>query len=197
METPHGLGSSSRSGSRRGSQEMPLGSGRGAEGPGSGGSGGSKNSKDKDRDRTLRDAEAQGPESPARVRTPKHPNGAADRGGPAGSQDARRAGPADAKRAGEGAGPRAGPAPTKEGGFFEEYGVNRYQLVEVIGKGSYGVVASAIDSATGEMVAIKKINNVSSTCGCREERRTDQKNRCSSTSPTPSASCARSSWCGC
>ena len=156
---------SSRSNSRRSSQEVPLGSGRGggAEGPGSGGSGG----KDKDRDRTLRDAEAEGPESPARVRTPKHPNGAADPGGrgPPGSQAAqdaaaRRAGPQDAKRAGEGAGSKAGPAPTKEGGFFEEYGVNRYHLVEIIGKGSYGVVASAIDSATGEMVAIKKINNV-------------------------------------
>ena len=147
---------------------MPLGSGRGAEGPGSGGS---KDSKD--RDRTLRDADAQGPESPARVRTPKHPNGAeggraggaADRGGPAaGSQAeqdaARRAGPQEAKRAaGEAAGPSKA-APTKEGGFFEEYGVNRYQLVEVIGKGSYGVVASAIDSATGEMVAIKKIRDV-------------------------------------
>ena len=124
---------------------MPL-SGRGAEGPGSGGSGGS-GGKDKDRDRTLRDAEAQqGPESPAKVRTPKH----------AGAE--RRA--ADAKRAsGAGEGPKAGPA-TKEGGFFEEYGVNRYHLVEVIGKGSYGVVASAIDSATGEMVAIKKIRDV-------------------------------------
>jgi serine/threonine protein kinase len=30
----------------------------------------------------------------------------------------------------------------------------------VIGKGSYGLVCSAIDNYTGEKVAIKKINNV-------------------------------------
>ena len=33
-------------------------------------------------------------------------------------------------------------------------------MQEVIGKGSYGVVCSAVDSKTGEKVAIKKINNV-------------------------------------
>ncbi|XP_015901016.3 mitogen-activated protein kinase 9 [Ziziphus jujuba] len=53
----------------------------------------------------------------------------------------------------------------KKGGleteFFTEYGeANRYQIQEVIGKGSYGVVGSAIDSHTGERVAIKKINDV-------------------------------------
>lgn len=48
---------------------------------------------------------------------------------------------------------------TKE--FFTEYGeANRYTIKEVIGKGSYGVVCSAIDIKTGEKVAIKKINNV-------------------------------------
>jgi serine/threonine protein kinase len=38
----------------------------------------------------------------------------------------------------------------------------RYKLTEVIGKGSYGVVAAAVDqfSETGERVAIKKITNV-------------------------------------
>ena len=36
----------------------------------------------------------------------------------------------------------------------------RYQVQEVIGKGSYGVVCSATDSFTGERVAIKKIQNV-------------------------------------
>lgn len=36
----------------------------------------------------------------------------------------------------------------------------RYSIKEVIGKGSYGVVCSAIDNFTGEKVAIKKINNV-------------------------------------
>lgn len=36
----------------------------------------------------------------------------------------------------------------------------RYSIKEVIGKGSYGVVCSAIDNYTGEKVAIKKINNV-------------------------------------
>jgi len=45
--------------------------------------------------------------------------------------------------------------------FFTEYGeANRYQIQEVVGKGSYGVVASAVDSHTGERVAIKKINDV-------------------------------------
>ncbi|KAK9809717.1 hypothetical protein WJX73_009189 [Symbiochloris irregularis] len=48
---------------------------------------------------------------------------------------------------------------TKE--FFTEYGeANRYTIKEVIGKGSYGVVCSAVDTKTGEKVAIKKINNV-------------------------------------
>lgn len=45
--------------------------------------------------------------------------------------------------------------------FFTEYGeATQYQIQEVIGKGSYGVVGSAIDTHTGERVAIKKINDV-------------------------------------
>ncbi|XP_029121593.1 mitogen-activated protein kinase 9 isoform X4 [Elaeis guineensis] len=45
--------------------------------------------------------------------------------------------------------------------FFTEYGeASRYQVQEVIGKGSYGVVGAAIDAHTGERVAIKKINDV-------------------------------------
>lgn len=45
--------------------------------------------------------------------------------------------------------------------FFAEYGeANRYSIKEIIGKGSYGVVCSAVDNFTGEKVAIKKINNV-------------------------------------
>ncbi|CAN7001372.1 hypothetical protein BRARA_E02658 [Brassica rapa] len=49
----------------------------------------------------------------------------------------------------------------KEVDFFTEYGdANRYQILEVIGKGSYGVVCAAIDTHTGEKVAIKKINDV-------------------------------------
>ena len=36
----------------------------------------------------------------------------------------------------------------------------RDAMQEVIGKGSYGVVCSAVDTKTGEKVAIKKINNV-------------------------------------
>lgn len=45
--------------------------------------------------------------------------------------------------------------------FFTECGeANRYQILEVIGKGSYGLVCSAIDTHTGEKVAIKKINDV-------------------------------------
>ncbi|KAK7380082.1 hypothetical protein VNO78_32467 [Psophocarpus tetragonolobus] len=45
--------------------------------------------------------------------------------------------------------------------FFTEYGeASRYEIQEVIGKGSYGVVCSALDTHTGEKVAIKKINDV-------------------------------------
>lgn len=50
---------------------------------------------------------------------------------------------------------------TPETEFFTEYGeASQYQVQEVIGKGSYGVVGSAIDARTGERVAIKKINDV-------------------------------------
>lgn len=45
--------------------------------------------------------------------------------------------------------------------FFTEYGEgSRYKIEEVIGKGSYGVVCSAIDTHIGEKVAIKKINDI-------------------------------------
>ncbi|KAL5079495.1 hypothetical protein RYX36_007916 [Vicia faba] len=45
--------------------------------------------------------------------------------------------------------------------FFTEYGeASRYQVQEVVGKGSYGVVVSAVETSTGEKVAIKKINDV-------------------------------------
>ncbi|KAG6504701.1 hypothetical protein ZIOFF_037037 [Zingiber officinale] len=45
--------------------------------------------------------------------------------------------------------------------FFSEYGdASRYKIQEVIGKGSYGVVCSAIDVLTGEKVAIKKIHDI-------------------------------------
>ncbi|KAG2717570.1 hypothetical protein I3843_03G183100 [Carya illinoinensis] len=45
--------------------------------------------------------------------------------------------------------------------FFSEYGdANRYKIQEVIGKGSYGVVCSAIDTHTSEKVAIKKIHDI-------------------------------------
>ncbi|KAJ9153433.1 hypothetical protein P3X46_026872 [Hevea brasiliensis] len=49
----------------------------------------------------------------------------------------------------------------KDMDFFTEYGdANRYKILEVIGKGSYGVVCAAIDTHTGEKVAIKKIHDV-------------------------------------
>ncbi|CAL5096443.1 unnamed protein product [Urochloa decumbens] len=48
-----------------------------------------------------------------------------------------------------------------ESEFFTEYGdANRYKIQEVIGKGSYGVVCSAIDLHTRQRVAIKKIHNI-------------------------------------
>lgn len=50
---------------------------------------------------------------------------------------------------------------TLETDFFTEYGdVNRFKIQEVIGKGSYGLVCSAIDTHTGEKVAIKKIHDI-------------------------------------
>ncbi|XP_047341419.1 mitogen-activated protein kinase 15-like [Impatiens glandulifera] len=49
----------------------------------------------------------------------------------------------------------------KECEFFTEYGeANRYKIIEVIGKGSYGVVCAAVDTHTGEKVAIKKITDI-------------------------------------
>ncbi|XP_057417388.1 mitogen-activated protein kinase 9-like isoform X2 [Lotus japonicus] len=49
----------------------------------------------------------------------------------------------------------------QESEFFTEYGeANQYQIQEVVGKGSYGIVGSAIDTRTGEKVAIKKIHDV-------------------------------------
>ncbi|KAL3503056.1 hypothetical protein ACH5RR_037505 [Cinchona calisaya] len=49
----------------------------------------------------------------------------------------------------------------KEADFFTEYGdANRYKILEVIGKGSYGVVCAAIDTHTGDKVAIKKITDI-------------------------------------
>ncbi|XP_022955091.1 mitogen-activated protein kinase 9-like [Cucurbita moschata] len=49
----------------------------------------------------------------------------------------------------------------KHSEFFTEYGEgSRYHIQEVIGKGSYGIVGSAIDTQTGERVAIKKIHDV-------------------------------------
>ncbi|CAN1297178.1 Mitogen-activated protein kinase 15 [Linum perenne] len=45
--------------------------------------------------------------------------------------------------------------------FFTEFGeASQYDIQEVVGKGSYGIVASAIDTHTGERVAIKKMNNI-------------------------------------
>ncbi|KAL2483442.1 Mitogen-activated protein kinase 20 [Forsythia ovata] len=45
--------------------------------------------------------------------------------------------------------------------FFSDYGdANRFKIQEVIGKGSYGVVCSAIDTHTREKVAIKKIHDI-------------------------------------
>ncbi|RLN23231.1 mitogen-activated protein kinase 16 [Panicum miliaceum] len=50
---------------------------------------------------------------------------------------------------------------SEEAPFFTNYGeANRYEVTEVVGKGSYGVVAAAVDTHTGERVAIKKINDV-------------------------------------
>ncbi|XAR56413.1 Mitogen-activated protein kinase [Bertholletia excelsa] len=49
----------------------------------------------------------------------------------------------------------------KEMDFFTDYGdANRYKILEIIGKGSYGVVCAAVDTRTGEKVAIKKITDI-------------------------------------
>ena len=45
--------------------------------------------------------------------------------------------------------------------FFAQCGdASRFKIQEVVGKGSYGVVCSALDTVTGEKVAIKKINDI-------------------------------------
>ncbi|XP_076947942.1 mitogen-activated protein kinase 19-like [Bidens hawaiensis] len=50
---------------------------------------------------------------------------------------------------------------SKKGEFFTEYGTsNRYKILEIRGKGSYGVVCAALDKQTGQKVAIKKITNI-------------------------------------
>ncbi|XP_020247082.1 soluble inorganic pyrophosphatase 5-like isoform X2 [Asparagus officinalis] len=50
---------------------------------------------------------------------------------------------------------------TNEADFFTEYGkASRYQIHEVVGKGSYGVVDAAVDTHNREKVTIKKINDV-------------------------------------
>lgn len=56
----------------------------------------------------------------------------------------------------------AAAAPAADGhGFFDGWAEGRrYTVLEIIGKGSYGVVASAVDNLTGDKVAIKKIHNV-------------------------------------
>ncbi|CAH1449690.1 unnamed protein product [Lactuca virosa] len=50
---------------------------------------------------------------------------------------------------------------SKELNFFTEYGeVSRYKVKEIIGEGNSSIVCSAYDTHTGEIVAIKKINNI-------------------------------------
>ena len=67
---------------------------------------------------------------------------------------------AAAPAAGGAAAAAAAPEPARD--FFGDAAreANRYTIREVIGKGSYGVVCSAVDNFTGERVAIKKITNV-------------------------------------
>ncbi|GFQ06642.1 mitogen-activated protein kinase 8 [Phtheirospermum japonicum] len=49
----------------------------------------------------------------------------------------------------------------KEKDFFKDYGdSNRYKILKIIGKGSYGVVCAAIDTHTSGKVAIKKITKI-------------------------------------
>ena len=68
--------------------------------------------------------------------------------------------PAGAAPTVSGAAP-GGTARGKMEAFFTEYGeAGRYELQEIIGKGSYGVVCSARDRHTGETVAIKKIDQL-------------------------------------
>uniref|UniRef100_A0A0E0FQ60 mitogen-activated protein kinase n=1 Tax=Oryza nivara TaxID=4536 RepID=A0A0E0FQ60_ORYNI len=75
--------------------------------------------------------------------------GSAAMEGHTGAQQGRALGAMDAKKG------------SGEPEFFSEYGdASRYEVTEVVGKGSYGVVAAAVDTHTGGRVAIKKINDV-------------------------------------
>ncbi|KAK6134436.1 hypothetical protein DH2020_031815 [Rehmannia glutinosa] len=52
-------------------------------------------------------------------------------------------------------------ADPQRGRLFTDYGdANRYKILEIVGKGSYGVVCAAIDTQTGGKVAIKKITDI-------------------------------------
>lgn len=44
--------------------------------------------------------------------------------------------------------------------FIGYDGANRYKFLKYIGRGSYGIVCSAVDTYTNEKVAIKKISGV-------------------------------------
>jgi mitogen-activated protein kinase 1/3 len=53
-----------------------------------------------------------------------------------------------------------GSQPSQADFFGNAPEARKYRVLEIIGKGSYGLVASAIDLQTNQKVAIKKIINV-------------------------------------
>uniref|UniRef100_A0A0D9YCC6 mitogen-activated protein kinase n=1 Tax=Oryza glumipatula TaxID=40148 RepID=A0A0D9YCC6_9ORYZ len=92
-------------------------------------------------------------------------SGAAPESGGGGRSGIRRGSAATEGHTGAQQGRALGAMDAKKGSgepeFFSEYGdASRYEVTEVVGKGSYGVVAAAVDTHTGGRVAIKKINDV-------------------------------------
>uniref|UniRef100_A0A0E0C5A7 mitogen-activated protein kinase n=1 Tax=Oryza meridionalis TaxID=40149 RepID=A0A0E0C5A7_9ORYZ len=92
-------------------------------------------------------------------------SGAAPESGGGGRSGIRRGSAATQGHTGAQQGRALGAMDAKKGSgepeFFTEYGdASRYEVTEVVGKGSYGVVAAAVDTHTGGRVAIKKINDV-------------------------------------
>ena len=61
--------------------------------------------------------------------------------------------------------------------FFADYGeANRYVIKEIIGKGSYGVVSSALDTVTGQTTPTSNPQDV--TCLLREQSGHQEDHQC-------------------
>ena len=86
--------------------------------------------------------------------------------------------------------------------------MNRYKVIKALGDGTYGTVSKAVNRASGEIVAIKRMKKkcklLAQFCGARgpaqilprTDRPTDPPSPAQSTRGRSACSCARSSRCG-